>query len=679
MRNMKALFSRRGGRVLAVVLILAAAIPSYGAARKVIVLGVDGLDPNLLQQYIDEGVLPNFERLIAEGDFKPLQTSMPPLSPIAWSTFITGMDPGGHGIYDFIHRDPESLLPYLSMARTVPSSRTLGVGCWEVPLTKGFVENLRHGTAFWQILEDRDVPTTIFRMPANFPPSESSGKSFSGMGTPDIMGTPGTFSFYTDRHVPNAREISGGKVYPVAVQDDHVSAKLYGPKNPLRRDTMECRREEDSKGLAIEFDVYLDPKEDVARIIVQDDEFILRKGEWSPWIRVDFSAVPVLAAVSATGRFYLKGVRPDFELYVTPLQINPEDPAMPLSTPEGWSADLQEELGYFYTQELPEDTKALSHGIFTGHEFWEQSQFVYRERRRALDHLLEGHDEGLLFFYFSSVDQNSHMLWRYMDPDHPAFIDDEMLKHGIKNVYLELDEAVGRVMETLEDDTTLIVMSDHGFCPFYRQVNLNTWLLEKGYVKLRDPARQGRSTWFGNVDWKGTTAYAVGLNGLYVNLRGRERAGIVNQAEYQAVLDRLEADLLAMEDPLTGERAVTLVIQSRRDFHGEYADKGPDIVVGYNWGYRSSWKSPLGEFPKQVFSDNDQAWSGDHSVDYRLVPGVLIANRPITLDDPALYDLTVAVLDEYGVEKTDEMIGRDCLGPADSTASSTEAAGVDRP
>ena len=200
-------------------------------------------------------------------------------------------------------------------------------------------------------------------------------------------------------------------------------------------------------------------------------------------------------------------------------------------------------------------------------------------------------------------------------------------------------------------------MSDHGFAPFNRGVNLNSWLLEKGYVKLKEPTKRG-SPLFLNVDWSGTRAYAFGLNGLYVNLRGRERNGIVTPGEeYQQLLDELEEDLLAMKDPDNGQSAVTLVVRTHRDFQDMNLDVAPDMIVGYNRGYRSSWESPLGEFTREIFADNDQPWSGDHSMDHRLVPGVLISNRRITLEQPALYDLTVAVLDEYGVSKNADMIG----------------------
>jgi predicted AlkP superfamily phosphohydrolase/phosphomutase len=671
------------GSRIAILAALFAVVGPVGAesAHKVLVLGVDGLDPKLLQSYVDQGKLPNFKRLIAEGDFKPLQTSMPPLSPVAWSTFITGMDPGGHGVFDFIHRDAATMAPRRAEAGTEEGKNVALPGCAVLPFGGGSL-NLRQGTAFWQILEEHDVPTTVFRMPANFPPVESKGRSLSGMGTPDIRGTPGVFSFYTDRRVPNAKDLAGGAVYPVKVKNNRVKGRLYGPYDPFHNhDKPECAKKPEHEieyllenagyprlswagRLHTDFEVFLDPELPVAKIVTGDEEIVLQQGEWSEWIRVDFEALPLLASVSAIGRFYLKQVRPKFELYVTPLQIDPENPgAMPLSTPGSWSQELCEELGYFYTQELPADTRALQEGILTGREFWQQTQHVHSERRKAFDHLIEGFDEGMLFFYFTSVDQDSHMLWRYMDPEHPGFVEDEVLRGGIETIYKEIDEVVGQALKVVDDDTTLIVMSDHGFAPFKWQVNLNTWLLEKGYVALRNPANQGKGIWFSNVDWSRTKAYAVGLNGLYINLRGREPNGIVQPGkEHDDLLARLETDLLELVDPRNGHRVVSLVTNTRRDFHGPLAGEGPDLLVGYNWGYRNSWKSPLGWFPKEIFLDNEKPWSGDHSMDYRQVPGVLISNRPITLDSPALYDLTVAILDEYGIPKPEEMIGSDCLG-----------------
>ena len=659
--------------VLAGAALLAAALGDAGGAargRRVIVVGIDGLDPRFLRRFMDEGRLPHFERLATDGAFTELETTMPPLSPVAWSTFITGLDPGGHGIYDFLHRDPDTMEPFDAIYQVAPPGRRIALGSWVLPLTGGDVVLQRAGRAFWELLEDAGVDTTIFRMPVNFPPVHSAGRSLSGMGTPDILGTHGTFSFYTDDPPPNADDLTGGVVRRVEVVDDRVAARLIGPPNTFRRFPVEtARRGGGAAGdgyehpdLAVDFEVLLDPDAPAAKLVVQDQEFVLNAGEWSDWIAIEFEAVPLLVEVSATARFYLQEVRPGFKLYVSPLQIDPRRPALPISTPDHWSGRVADAVGRFYTQELPEDTKAFQEGIFSGHEFWRQAQFVYRERRRALDHLLEAFDEGLLFFYFSSVDQGMHMLYHYLDDAHPLFEADELLARGVRTLYEEMDEALGRVFEFVDGETTLIVMSDHGFSPFYWGVNLNTWLLEQGYVTLRDPARQGVLPLFLNVDWSRTTAYAVGLQGLYVNLRGREAHGIVEPgAEYARLLDRLEADLLAMRDERNGRAPVRLAFRPRDAWRGPHLEQAPDIVVGYDRGYRSSWDSPLGQFPHGVYVDNDETWSGDHAIDYRLVPGVLLTNRRIALEAPALQDLTVAVLDEFGVAPLPEMIGRDAL------------------
>lgn len=652
--------------VFAAMCVLALAGPA--AAKKMVILGIDGMDPRLLEKYTGEGIMPNFSALIEQGDFKPLQTTVAPQSPIAWSTFITGMDPGGHGIFDFVHRDPKTMLPFLSMSKAESAGFSLPIGSWVLPLSSGKVELLRKGKAFWELLGENGVPTTIFRMPVNFPPVPAPlNRSISGMGTPDITGTPGTFSYFASRLPENADEFSGGKAYKVEVKNNTVRAELRGPENPFYREKKETASKEaqyEHPPIAEEFTVHLDRAAGAAKFEVSGNEFILKEGEWSDWVPVGFDAVPLLVEIGATARFYLKEIEPEFKLYVTPLQINPESPAMPISHPASYSKHLCDCIGFFYTQELPEDTKAFTHGVFGGMDFWQQLMFVYEEGYRALEHMLEEHGDGLLFFYFGTVDQGCHMLWHYMDEHHPGHEDHEFLRNGIREIYKNMDETLGHVMKSIDAETTLVVMSDHGFAPFYWGVNLNTWLYENGYLALRDPARQGRMKYFGNVDWSKTKAYALGLNGLYVNLKGREKWGAVNSGyEYDQLLERLETDLLAMTDPRNGKKPVSAVVMPRKAFHGPERENGPDIVVGYDWGYRSSWESPLGEFPKEVFVDNLKPWSGDHCIDNRVVPGILVTNQKINHPNPSLFDLTVGVLDEFGVEPLDVMIGKDCLAP----------------
>ena len=412
------------------------------------------------------------------------------------------------------------------------------------------------------------------------------------------------------------------------------------------------------------FTVYIDSKAGAAKFVVGDQEFILKEKEWSDWVHVEFEAIPHALKISSAGRFYLKQLSPNFELYVSPLQIDPEDPVVPISHPANWSKQLCAELGRFYTHSIPEDANALKGGVLSAREFWDQMIFVYEERSRALDYLLKHQDEDFLFVYFGTVDQGCHMLWHFMDRDHPGYVQDDILKDSIAKLYEMLDSRLGRVREAIGKDTALVVMSDHGFAPFYWEVNLNTWLLEQGFITLKDPSKQESGEFFSNVDWSRTKAYGVGLNGLYINTKGREKDGAVAVgSEYDVLLDQLEKALLAMKDPRNGRSPVSLVVRPGRDFHGPEKDKGPDILVGYSRGYRCSWESPLGSFPKAVFLDNHSPWSGDHCMDYRLVPGILVSNRRITSQTPSLADLTVSLLDEYGITPPRELIGKDVLEP----------------
>jgi len=645
---------------------VAAACGVGGSGKRVIVIGIDGMDHGLLEQFMGEGRLPNFSRLADEGSLSPLKTTMPPLSPVAWSTFITGLDPGGHGVFDFLLRDPATMEVVEPFYAIGPEGRSLNLGSWVVPLSGGDVELYRRGQAFWELLDQAGIETTIFRMPVNFPPV-IGGRSFAGMGTPDILGLHGIYTFFTD-YPPENQEAMSGRLELVEVVNGRVEARLYGPPNALRREPITTtvfgagEVEYENPELTIDFEVHIDPEAPAAKIVVQETELVLNEGEWSDWVDVEFEALPYLVNLSAMGRFYLQEVRPDFRLYVSPLQIHPNNPAMPLSSPEDWSGDLHDVLGPFYTQELPEETKAFSEGIFSGREFWEQAQFVYQERRRALDHFLEDFDDGLLFFYFSSVDQGSHMLYHYADPEHPLHEPDELLEQGIRQLYEEMDEALGRVLDATDDDTTLMVMSDHGFSPFYWGVNLNTYLLERGYITLRDPTRVTGLPMFTNVDWSRTQAYAFGMSGVFVNLEGREQGGIVRPGEeYNRLLDELERDLLALVDERNGNAPIGLVLKTREEFTGPHLELSPDLLVGYNRGYRYSWESPLGEFSEEIIVDNDDPWSGDHTNDYRLVPGILLTNRQVSVENPGLADLTVSVLNEFGVAPLPEMIGQDVI------------------
>ena len=620
--------------------------------NKLIVLGIDGMDPQLLKRFIQEGKMPNFAQLMGQGSFRELTTSIPPQSPVAWSNLITGMNAGGHGIFDFIHRDPKTMELYFSASRVEPPKHSIHLGSWVIPLGSGNADQLRKGKAFWQILDEHGVPNSVFRIPSNFPPVPAKGETLSGMGTPDLRGTYGTFSFYTDDPTAAAGAVEGGQVIPVQVENSHVTAKLIGPDNTFRRGSPPATEQ---------FKVAVDPVEAVARIAVQQHEFVLKEGEWSSWTPVEFQLVPFFASVKGMCRFYLKQAHPRFQLYVSPMNIDPADPALPISTPSTYSRMLTDEAGEFHTQGIAEDTKALSDGVLDDKEYLEQARTVLAEHRRIFDSEFPKFREGVFFFYFSSLDLNSHMMWRLMDPKHPGYDAALAAQNGsaIAEFYQRMDQVLGEVLPKLDEHTTLLVLSDHGFAPYYRSFNLNTWLLNNGYIKMKPDAEPDSGEPLAGVDWTQTRAYGLGLNGLYINLLGRERYGAVQPGiEADALIKEIKEKLLRVIDPKSGQRVITRVDVATDVYRGPYSRSGPDLLVGYNRGFRAGWKTILGGFPPDVLEDNTNAWSGDHCMDYTLVPGVLLSNRKIAAGNPALTDIAATILGEFGIAKSGPMMGR---------------------
>ncbi len=642
------------GSLLGKSLFAAPYIRNSKIANKVIVLGIDGMDPDLVLQFVERGEMPNFKKLIDTGYFGALQTTMPPQSPVAWSSFITGTNPGGHGIFDFIHRDPKTFMPYLSTSRSFGASTTVDVGSWSIPLKSGKVELLRRGPAFWKTLEENDIPATVFKVPANFPVQPGDTKAISGMGTPDLLGTYGTFTFFTDLKIENADSFTGGRVVKVRPVNHVIKSKLEGPPNSLRTD---------NRPAEIEFTVYRDPREDVVKIVIQDHEIILKQGEWSEWVPLKFELMPMFASVTGMVRIYMQQVHPHFRLYMSPINIDPMEAHLPISNPASYSRELSEAIGRFYTQGFPEDTKALSNGIFSNEEFLSQSKYVLHERLKAFHHEFSQFQEGFFFFYFSSVDQNSHVMWRDMDPTHPLYEPNASreAKEAVYYFYRAMDDVLRQIFAKMDGTSTFMLLSDHGFAPFRREFHLSTWLVENGYTVLTDPEKMHESEFYDYVDWSKTKAFALGLNGLYINLYGREANGSVPPAEYEQIKKDIQAKLNEVRDPETGEKIITRAYDSREIYSGPYMALAPDIVVGYRSGYRISDEAVLGKFPRGIVGDRTDKWAADHCMDPIVVPGLLMSNKEIRHPKPGLWDLAPTIIKNFGLTVPKEMDGKPIL------------------
>ena len=658
---------------------------SPAAGRKVLVLGFDGMDPKLVRRLLDAGRMPNFARLERQGGFRPLTTSIPPQSPVAWSNFITGAGPGVHGIFDFIHRDPkQQAMPYFSTSIDKPGDEpwlTVPVGQYRFSSAelnpwadRGTTELARRGTPFWDYLDEHGIPVRMYRLPANYPPSESKHGHvccLSGMGVPDALATQGTFQHLSTR-VINEKNPGGGLWVPLRknFKTGAYVARLEGPANEYLEPP---KGGKSPPGMIVEINVYPDPENDVAKIRYVNEavagnqtiELLLDVGEWSDWHTVRFLKTPVGPSLDVKVRLYLQQIRPDIELYVTPLNFDPLAPAARISEPADFVTRIGEAIGTFYTQGFAEDFKAREADVFTDAEYQAQADEVLRERFRMLDHALDEFEEGLLFFYVSSSDLQAHIFWWDSDEPHPVRSPEDARKYNavVEDLYVRMDEALGRCMKRLGDEATIIVMSDHGFCNFRRQFSLNTWLRAEGYLEAETHLLL-------DTDWSVTRAYGLGLNGLYLNLRGREKYGIVLPAERDALLDEISERLLAVRDPDNDKPVIRRVYRTDRVYAGPEVVNAPDLIVGYERGYRASWRTGLGEFDEDFVIDNVNAWSADHCIAHDVVPGILLCNKPIRASEPALIDVAPTILSAFGIPTPDAMTGRDFLsGEVKSLAS----------
>jgi predicted AlkP superfamily phosphohydrolase/phosphomutase len=616
--------------------------------KRVVVLGLDGLDHGLTTKLLAENRLPNLAKLRDRGCFASLGSTLPPISPVAWSSFQTGVNPGKHNIFDFLTPDLRTYAPKMSSVEIRPPRRSLRLGKYRIPLGKADIRLLRKSKPFWSVLSRHGIFNCVLRVPITFPPEKLRGVQLSAMCVPDLRGTQGMFSHYTTRPHDDQQK-TGGDVHAVSRSGNTIRAELVGPQNPLRSD---------ASVLKIPYVVKIKGAER-AELSIQGKKYELRKGLHSDWIQVGFRAGPG-TTVGGVCKFVLLETGPEFELYVTPINIDPERPVMPVGYPSVYSVYLAKQQGPFATLGLAEDTWALNEHVLDDEQFLQQCLDFDEERERMFFDSLDKVRRGLCVCVFDGPDRMQHMFWRYLDERHPARPErvPAKLRNVIEDLYIRMDGIVGKTLARCEDkDTLLLVISDHGFNTFRRGIDLNRWLEENGYLTVSDSRRNDEH--LAGVDWSRTRAFALGLTGIFLNIKDKFASGIVEEGdEANRLRDEIASRLAGLVDPQNGESAIKRVYQAVKAYRGPYKEHAPDLIIGYQRGYRVSWEAAIGRTTKDVFHDNTKAWSGDHCVDPSVVPGVMFCNCRVETENPRLIDLAPTILDMFGVGVPEYMDGK---------------------
>ena len=585
--------------------------------KKIIVIGLDGLEPSIVEAMLERGELPNLARIRGAGSYTRLKTTYPAQTPVAWSSFMTGTNPGGHGIFDFISRDPQTYLPDVALTR------------FERPknmLAQPRVVNRRQGVPLWQWLSKAGIPSTILRCPCTFPPEVLQGRMIAGVGVPDLRGSQSKGTFYTQDKTVVAEENEQLIFLDPSPLNSGVelTTRVIGPRNTKASppaDTfceVRVQIEKPSRKLVIQ------TGGSPARIEVSEKS-------WSEWVRFKFK-LSMLQSVTGIARFYVRQLEPQLQFYVSAVNFDPAAPLFPVSFPGDYAKELSDKIGLFSTLGMAEDHNGLNNGRLDEAAYLQHCELVLAERERAMRFELDRFSEGLFFMLFDTPDRVQHMLWRFRDREHPGFDPDlsPELATRIEEHYRRCDSLLTPVLDKVDENTLLIVLSDHGFGTFRRAFDTNTWLLQNGLLALKKNHRPGENpdNGFANVDWSKTSAYAVGLGGIYLNLKGRESAGILEEGtETDRVRHAIQAGLADFPDQQTQRSAIRNVSRREELYTGAFVGNSPDLLVNFHRGFRVSWQSAVGGFAHSLLEDNLHRWSGDHIVDPESVPGILFMNR----------------------------------------------------
>ncbi len=650
------------------------------------VIGFDGMDPTLARKYMDEGKLPNLKRLAESGTFATLGSTQPSESPTAWSSFATGVNPGKHNIYDFLIRDFQTYLPDFNMIRREPPQFLWGL----IPTKRPRVVSTRGGTSFWVHAANDGVRSVVLTVPVTFPPEEvPGGELLGGLPLPDLRGTLGTFYYWaTDlSSFEEGNTEFGGFLRRLLFEGGRAQTVLKGPENPVLKqeeaglkekrkagslsDKETARLEELGTGKDINLPVSVRWTEGSgeAEVEIQGRTLKLKAGEWSPWVPLTFK-INLLLSVHGMTQFHVIRADRELQLYASPVNMDPRNPPLPISKPDGFSVALAQKVGLYRTLGWAESAdKPLNEGRLNEAEFLYDSDRAMDDREKIILESLKQDDWDLFVAAIETTDRISHMMWRLIDPKHPMYDKDLAARYGdaIEKVYRRADDLVGRLLARVPKDVVFMVMSDHGFHSFRREVNLNTWLVKNGYMQFQGESQQkklqdlfGRGRFWEGVDWTQTRAYAVGLGQIYFNLRGRESQGIVSAGtEYKALQEEIRSKLLTLKDPEGGDPVFRDIYRRDDIYKGEYLQNAPDLQAGFNDGYRVGWQDTLGTIRREVVDNNNKKWSGDHcATATEISGGVLFCSRKIPTAGPNIMDLAPTILKLLDVPLPPDLDGK---------------------
>ncbi len=700
-------------RWVLISIVLLVAVPGWAASPegRVIVLGFDGADSRLTEQWMAEGLLPNLERLARAGGYARLNPTVPAQTPVSWSTFTTGRDPGGTRIFDFLVRDPETYMPAFGVAKEgsrpflwggnnpavllvmgavagwllvfvplavfrrrrawlwalLPGLALGAAGFWIgshwIPEKVPEVVNNRQGTPFWQVAGEHGHSCVVGRIPVTFPARPfANGHLLSGLGVPDARGRIGSPAYYTSDPFYQLGSDNEFSIEIIGLDRADGTIETYIPGPPNRLFDRPPR-------IDAPLTLKVAPDHSFLEIETCGQTATVRPGEWSPWLEVAFRFNP-LVTLHAMARFRLLALDPEIRLYLTSLQLDPErlPPGFLISSPADWAGLLKREVGPYKTAGWAVDTWGVSEKVVDEEVFLEDVHNTEEAFRGLLRRFLDG-DEQLLVHYFEFTDRIGHILFRFMDPEHPAHDPERAPRYrqAFLESYQVMDSIVGEVMEGLGPEDTLLVLSDHGFSTWRRSFNINTWLARNGYLALTGGEGRtqdletlfDRGQFWPNVDWTRSRAYSLGLGGLYVNLRGRESGGIVPAGRrYEELRRTLARQLESIVDPETGKHPVARVYLREEIYHDFDPNLVPDMVVTTSEGYRISWQSALGGMPNELFMDNARPWSGDHcTLDPAVVQGILFANRPLDRQRVDMIDVYPTILGLLGESPPEKVRG----------------------